>query len=179
MLGQHFACAEAAVGQQIAFHHHPLALAEEIGQHALIGDEQRFLQIRDPEMDRRAILDHAALLDKAAQAHGALGGLVEAGSVARSGDGATIHFKVTDLKNTVDITYRGVLPDLFREGQGVVVEGAYGSDGAFTASEVLAKHDEKYMPPEVAKALKESGRWQEGATAEPANVTAPAVGVNP
>jgi cytochrome c-type biogenesis protein CcmE len=91
-----------------------------------------------------------------------LGGLVEAGSLARSGDGSTIHFKVTDLKNTVAVTYRGVLPDLFRESQGVVVEGAYGSDGNFTASEVLAKHDEKYMPPEVAKALKESGRWQEG-----------------
>jgi cytochrome c-type biogenesis protein CcmE len=96
-----------------------------------------------------------------------LGGLVEAGSVDRSGDGSTIHFKVTDLKNTVAVTFRGVLPDLFRESQGVVVEGAYGSDGEFTATEVLAKHDEKYMPPEVAKALKESGRWQEGATAEP------------
>ena len=96
-----------------------------------------------------------------------LGGLVEAGSVQRSGDGSTISFKVTDLKNTVGITYRGVLPDLFREGQGVVVEGAYGSDGIFTASEVLAKHDEKYMPPEVAKALKESGRWQEGENGQP------------
>jgi cytochrome c-type biogenesis protein CcmE len=96
-----------------------------------------------------------------------LGGLVEAGSLERSGDGSTIHFKVTDLKNTVSVAYRGVLPDLFREGQGVVVEGAYGSDGNFTASEVLAKHDEKYMPPEVAKALKESGRWQEGADGQP------------
>ena len=91
-----------------------------------------------------------------------LGGLVEAGSVEKTGDGATVRFKVTDLKNTVAISYRGVLPDLFREGQGVVVEGAYASDGTFNASEVLAKHDEKYMPPEVAKALKESGRWQEG-----------------
>src|SRR6185369_14201151 len=98
-----------------------------------------------------------------------LGGLVEAGSVERSGDGSTIHFKVTDLKHTVAITFRGVLPDLFRESQGVVVEGAYGDDGQFTATEVLAKHDEKYMPPEVAKALKESGRWQEGATAEAAS----------
>ena len=118
-----------------------------------------------------------------------LGGLVEAGSVQRSGDGATISFKVTDLQNTIGVTYRGVLPDLFREGQGVVVEGAYGSDGVFTASEVLAKHDEKYMPPEVAKALKESGRWQEGADAQPAQgkpasgqtggTTAPATGTNP
>lgn len=98
-----------------------------------------------------------------------LGGLVEAGSIERSGDGSTITFKVTDLKNTVPVTYRGVLPDLFRESQGVVVEGAYAADGKFTATEVLAKHDEKYMPPEVAKALKESGRWQEGATAEPVN----------
>jgi cytochrome c-type biogenesis protein CcmE len=118
-----------------------------------------------------------------------LGGLVEAGSPERSGDGSTLHFKVTDLKNTVAVAYRGVLPDLFREGQGVVVEGAYGSDGNFTASEVLAKHDEKYMPPEVAKALKESGRWQEGANGEPVgnqtssgqstDTSAPAAGSNP
>ena len=79
------------------------------------------------------------------------------------------------MKNTVGVTYRGVLPDLFREGQGVVVEGAYASDGNCTASEVLAKHDEKYMPPEVAKALKESGRWQEGANGEPVG-NAPATG---
>ena len=92
-----------------------------------------------------------------------LGGLVEAGSVAKSGDGATTNFRVTDLKNAVVVSYRGVLPDLFREGQGVVVEGQYGPDGNFTASEVLAKHDEKYMPPEVVDALKRSGRWQEGA----------------
>ena len=98
-----------------------------------------------------------------------LGGLVEMGSVHRSSDGVTISFNVTDLKNTVSVTYRGVLPDLFREGQGVVVQGRAGSDEMFTATEVLAKHDETYMPPEVAKALKESGRWQEGATAEPAS----------
>jgi cytochrome c-type biogenesis protein CcmE len=96
-----------------------------------------------------------------------LGGLVEAGSVEKTGDGATTTFNVTDLKSTVEVSYRGVLPDLFREGQGVVVEGAYTSDGTFTASEVLAKHDEKYMPPEVAKALKDSGRWQEGAGGQP------------
>jgi cytochrome c-type biogenesis protein CcmE len=114
-----------------------------------------------------------------------LGGLVEAGSIERSGDGSTITFKVTDLKNAVAVTYRGVLPDLFRESQGVVVEGAYAADGKFTATEVLAKHDEKYMPPEVAKALKESGRWQEGATAEPvspgdgAQPAATATGTNP
>jgi cytochrome c-type biogenesis protein CcmE len=96
-----------------------------------------------------------------------LGGLVETGSLAKTGDGATITFRVTDLKNAVEISYRGVLPDLFREGQGVVVEGAYDPDGTFTASEVLAKHDEKYMPPEVAKALKDAGRWQEGENGQP------------
>jgi cytochrome c-type biogenesis protein CcmE len=98
-----------------------------------------------------------------------LGGLVEAGSVQRSGDGATISFNVTDLQNTVSVTYRGVLPDLFREGQGVVVQGSAGSDEIFTASEVLAKHDENYMSPEVAKTLKKTGRWQEGQNGQPAN----------
>ena len=98
-----------------------------------------------------------------------LGGLVEMGSVQRSGDGATISFNVTDLKNRVSVTYRGVLPDLFREGQGVVVQGSAGSDEIFTANEVLAKHDETYIPPEVAKALRESGRWQEGQHGQPVN----------
>jgi cytochrome c-type biogenesis protein CcmE len=91
-----------------------------------------------------------------------LGGLVEAGSIKRSADGETVIFKVTDLKNEVTVAYRGVLPDLFRENQGVVTEGAYATNGNFTATEVLAKHDEKYMPPEVAGALKKSGRWREG-----------------
>jgi len=88
-----------------------------------------------------------------------LGGLVETGTVKK--DGATVAFSVTDLNKVVLVTYRGLLPDLFREGQGVVVQGAFDGDGKFVASEVLAKHDETYMPPEVAKALKESGRWQE------------------
>jgi cytochrome c-type biogenesis protein CcmE len=65
----------------------------------------------------------------------------------------------------VPVSFKGVLPDLFREGQGVVAQGALGPDGTFTATEVLAKHDENYMPPEVAEALKRSGRWQEGAEA--------------
>ncbi len=91
-----------------------------------------------------------------------LGGLVEQGSVKKSSDGQVISFKVTDLARTIDVTYRGQLPDLFREGQGVIAEGSLGADGVFIAREVLAKHDENYMPPEVAKALKESGRWQEG-----------------
>ena len=91
-----------------------------------------------------------------------LGGLVEAGSLKRDADGATVHFRITDLTATVPVTYRGVLPDLFREGQGVVAEGRLGADGGFVADEVLAKHDEKYMPREVVDALKKSGRWQEG-----------------
>ena len=88
-----------------------------------------------------------------------LGGLVETGTVEKQGE--QVIFSVTDLSNAVKVSYRGLLPDLFREGQGVVVEGAFDGGGQFVASEVLAKHDETYMPPEVAKALKESGRWQE------------------
>jgi cytochrome c-type biogenesis protein CcmE len=88
-----------------------------------------------------------------------LGGLVETGSVKKEGE--DVAFSVTDLNKAVTVNYRGLLPDLFREGQGVVVEGAFDDGGRFVASEVLAKHDETYMPPEVAKALKESGRWHE------------------
>jgi len=89
-----------------------------------------------------------------------LGGLVERGSVRT--EGATTHFIVTDLNRTIPANYTGVLPDLFREGQGVVAEGTLGPDGRFTASEVLAKHDETYMPKEVADALRESGQWRDG-----------------
>lgn len=85
-----------------------------------------------------------------------LGGLVANGTVKR-GQGLDVEFQVTDTLQTLRVTYRGILPDLFREGQGVVVEGRLGSDGAFVADSVLAKHDETYMPPEVAKALKEKG----------------------
>lgn len=92
-----------------------------------------------------------------------LGGLVEEGSVDRSG-GETIAFRVTDISNAVSVRYTGILPDLFREGQGIVAEGRL-VDGVFVADEVLAKHDETYMPPEVADALKKSGQWQgQGAT---------------
>jgi len=93
-----------------------------------------------------------------------VGGLVEVGSVVHDGDGATVHFRVTDLKTVVPVVYKGILPDLFREGQGVVAQGALGPDKTFVAAEVLAKHDEKYMPKEVVDALKKSGRWQEGTT---------------
>jgi cytochrome c-type biogenesis protein CcmE len=89
-----------------------------------------------------------------------LGGLVEQGSVVR-GPGTAVHFKVTDLKHDVAVSYDGILPDLFREGQGVVTEGKLQPDGSFLATTVLAKHDEKYMPPEVAAALKKSGHWQD------------------
>ncbi len=94
-----------------------------------------------------------------------IGGLVEAGSVKRLPDGVTVEFKVTDLKNTVRIAFKGLLPDLFREGQGIVAQGTLRPDGVFQASEVLAKHDENYMPAEVADALKRAGRWKEGAKA--------------
>ena len=85
-----------------------------------------------------------------------LGGLVEAGTVKR-GDGSTITFTVTDTLSTVPVTYTGILPDLFREGQGVVAEGAFGTDGLFIADTVLAKHDETYMPKDVADRLKAQG----------------------
>ena len=93
-----------------------------------------------------------------------LGGLVEEGSVKKLADGLTTEFRVTDLAASIPVTYRGILPDLFREGQGVVTEGRLGPNGIFVADEVLAKHDETYMPREVADALKESGQWrgQEG-----------------
>jgi cytochrome c-type biogenesis protein CcmE len=89
-----------------------------------------------------------------------IGGLVAQGSVKR-GPGADVHFVVTDGRARVPVTYTGVLPDLFREGQGVVAAGAIDSKGVFAASEVLAKHDERYMPPDVVDALKRAGRWKE------------------
>ena len=89
-----------------------------------------------------------------------LGGLVEEGSLKHTGP-ATIGFVVTDFRETVAVTYKGLLPDLFREGQGVVAEGMMEADGTFRADSVLAKHDEKYMPPEVADSLKKAGHWEE------------------
>ncbi len=89
-----------------------------------------------------------------------LGGLVEDGSVSKGADGMVTEFRVTDLQSTVSVRFRGILPDLFREGQGVVAEGALGADGVFVATGVLAKHDENYMPAEVTEALKRSGNWQ-------------------
>ncbi len=88
-----------------------------------------------------------------------IGGLVEENSVVRDADGLTHRFTVTDLAHSVPVTYSGLLPDLFGPGQGVVVEG-YMRSGVFEATEVLAKHDENYMPKEVADALKASGEWK-------------------
>ena len=89
-----------------------------------------------------------------------LGGLVEEKSVKKLEDGVTIEFRVTDRAKAVPVRYKGVLPDLFREGQGVVVQGAFQPDGLFLASTVLAKHDENYVPKEVADELKKQGLWQ-------------------
>jgi cytochrome c-type biogenesis protein CcmE len=90
-----------------------------------------------------------------------LGGLVKEGSVQR-GDNLAVRFEVTDGNKAVSVSYQGILPDLFREGQGVVTEGTIEPGGAFKADSVLAKHDERYMPKEVVDALKKQGRWEEG-----------------
>ena len=86
-----------------------------------------------------------------------VGGLVEEGSVVREKDALTVRFRVTDTARTIPVVYTGILPDLFREGKGVVAQGRIGADGVFKASEGLAKHDENYMPPEAADALKKAG----------------------
>ena len=88
-----------------------------------------------------------------------LGGLVKQGSVVR-GEQLSVRFEVTDGNRAIPVTYKGILPDLFREGQGVVAEGTLDSSGLFNADTVLAKHDEKYMPKEVADALKKQGHWK-------------------
>lgn len=86
------------------------------------------------------------------------GGMVREGSVQRSGEGLLVEFVVTDYAHDVAVQYEGILPDLFAEGQGVVVTGVLGRDGRFDAAEVLAKHDEEYMPPEVSEALEQAGK---------------------
>ncbi len=95
-----------------------------------------------------------------------VGGIVVEDSVAREADGITVRFRLTDMNETVRVAYTGILPDLFRAGQGIVAEGRLDADGIFRAEEVLAKHDETYMPPEIAEALKKSGRWRGGEAAE-------------
>jgi cytochrome c-type biogenesis protein CcmE len=96
-----------------------------------------------------------------------LGGLVEMDSLKREDDGLTVHFTVTDNAYTIPVTFVGILPDLFREGQGVVAQGKLDDSGTFMAKEVLAKHDETYMPPEVADAL-EKAKKKTAATTMPA-----------
>jgi cytochrome c-type biogenesis protein CcmE len=106
-----------------------------------------------------------------------LGGLVKPGSLRRERD-QTVRFAVTDMKKDVEVTYTGLLPDLFREGQGVVAEGAIGPDHLFSADSVLAKHDERYMPRDVADALKKQGVWREegdAGSAAPAGAQAASV----
>ena len=91
-----------------------------------------------------------------------IGGLVTAGSVKRNADGLTVTFDVTDTVQSIPVSYTGILPDLFKEGKGVVAQGRIEGSGVFRASEVLAKHDENYMPPEAAEALKKAGSPIEG-----------------
>jgi len=89
-----------------------------------------------------------------------VGGMVETGSVKRQADGVTVQFVVTDTAKSVPVVYKGILPDLFREGKGVVAEGRLGTDGVFRAAQVLAKHDENYMPPEAAHAVEQAQKAQ-------------------
>ena len=98
-----------------------------------------------------------------------IGGLVQAGSLKRQPDGLTVDFVVTDLLNHIPVTYQGILPDLFKEGKGVVAQGKLNANGHFFADQVLAKHDENYMPPEAAKALEDAQKsgQQTGKTLKP------------
>jgi len=98
-----------------------------------------------------------------------IGGLVQAGSLKRQPDGLTVDFVVTDLLNHIPVTYQGILPDLFKEGKGVVAQGKLNANGHFVADQVLAKHDENYMPPEAAKALEDAQKsgQQTGKTLKP------------
>lgn len=108
-----------------------------------------------------------------------IGGLVEIGSCRIRDDGVTREFVVTDGANSVTVTYQGILPSLFRDGQGVVALGQMGAaSGEFQAQEVLAKHDETYMPAEAVEAMKRAGTWQDGET-QTAPATGPAAGANP
>ena len=94
-----------------------------------------------------------------------IGGLVELGSIQRDPQGLTVRFEVTDTANKIPVSYTGLLPDLFKEGKGVVAQGKLGVDGVFHAEQVLAKHDENYMPPEAAEALKNAAAHKEQGTA--------------
>jgi len=100
-----------------------------------------------------------------------VGGMVQEGSLKRENDGLTVHFLVTDNAETIEVTYKGILPDLFKEGTGMIAQGRLAENGVFTASEVLAKHDETYMPPEVADALKKGDKANAGGMTSPSLVT--------
>jgi cytochrome c-type biogenesis protein CcmE len=89
-----------------------------------------------------------------------VGGMVESGSLKRQGDGLTVRFNVTDTAKTIPVVYTGILPDLFKEGKGVVAQGRLGPDGVFHATDVLAKHDENYMPPEAGHAIEQAKKAQ-------------------
>ena len=102
-----------------------------------------------------------------------IGGLVEPGSVKRQSDGVTVHFNITDNARTLPVIYKGILPDLFKEGKGVVAQGKIETDNLFHAEEVLAKHDENYMPPEAKDALDQAAKAKSEATSA---VAAPAAG---
>jgi cytochrome c-type biogenesis protein CcmE len=102
------------------------------------------------------VVSHEAPRDRAFR----VGGLVEVGSLQRDADGLTVRFSVTDTAKTVPVTFTGMLPDLFQEGKGVVAQGKLGPDGVFHADQVLAKHDENYMPPEAAEALEKAKHGQ-------------------
>jgi len=106
-----------------------------------------------------------------------VGGLVQAGSVQR--DGVTVRFTVTDTVKTVPVRFEGVLPDLFKEGKGVVAQGQLGADGVFAAREVLAKHDENYMPPEAADALQQAEKMRNRMAGSLATNAAPGSGAKP
>ena len=95
-----------------------------------------------------------------------IGGMVETGSVKRGNDGLTVRFRVTDTAQTIPVVYTGILPDLFKEGKGVVAQGKLGPDGEFAATEVLAKHDENYMPPDAAHAIEQAQKAQKSVIAK-------------
>ena len=95
-----------------------------------------------------------------------IGGMVESGSLKRAGDGLTVNFNVTDTAKTIPVVYTGILPDLFKEGKGVVAQGRIGGDGVFIATEVLAKHDENYMPPDAAHAIEQAQKAQKSVIAK-------------
>jgi cytochrome c-type biogenesis protein CcmE len=95
-----------------------------------------------------------------------IGGMVETGSLKRENDGLTVHFRVTDTAQTIPVTYTGILPDLFKEGKGVVAQGKLQSDGDFQATEVLAKHDENYMPPDAKHAIEQAQKSQKTVVAK-------------